>query len=160
MPIARASTQGWRLLSPPSPSARPTTNKRKDSKQIRAWGPHNSAAYLARATEGVGGWGRRPVSARESPVSAREISVGRSSWCCPKQDGRRRIRYSVIATAVSRVPSKTDEARCAIYDRARTALQEALRDYEPLLLAKEQEALDDAIRTLEVINDITLTRLA
>jgi hypothetical protein len=62
--------------------------------------------------------------------------------------------YSVIATAVSRLPSKTDEARCAIYDRARTALQEALRDYEPLLLAKEQEALDDAIRTLEVINDI------
>src|SRR5262249_25170026 len=48
--------------------------------------------------------------------------------------------YSVIATAVSRLPSKTDEARCAIYDRARTALQEALRDYEPLLLAKEQEA--------------------
>ena len=62
--------------------------------------------------------------------------------------------YSIIATAVSRLPSKTDEARCAIYDRARTALQEALRDYEPLLLAKEQEALDDAIRTLEVINDI------
>jgi hypothetical protein len=29
-----------------------------------------------------------------------------------------------------------------------------LRDYEPLLLAKEQEALDDAIRILEVINDI------
>ena len=62
--------------------------------------------------------------------------------------------YSIIATAVSRLPSKTDEARCAIYDRARTALQEALRDYEPLLLAKEQEALDDAIRILEVINDI------
>ena len=62
--------------------------------------------------------------------------------------------YSVIATAVSRLPSKTDEARCAIYDRARTALQEALRDYEPLLLAKEQEALDDSIRILEVINDI------
>ena len=62
--------------------------------------------------------------------------------------------YSIIATAVSRLPSKTDEARCAIYDRARTALHEALRDYEPLLLAKEQEALDDAIRILEVINDI------
>ena len=60
--------------------------------------------------------------------------------------------YSVIATAVSRLPTKTDEARCAIYDRART--QEALRDYEPPLLAKEQAALDDAIRTLEVINDI------
>jgi uncharacterized membrane protein YccC len=62
--------------------------------------------------------------------------------------------YSVIATAVSRLPSQTDEARCAIYDRARTALQEALRDYEPTLFAKEQAALDDAIRTLEVINDI------
>jgi hypothetical protein len=62
--------------------------------------------------------------------------------------------YSVIATAVSRLPSKTDEARCAIYDRARTALQEALRNYEPPLLAKEQAAFDDAIRTLEVINDI------
>jgi len=35
--------------------------------------------------------------------------------------------YSVIATAVSRLPSQTDQARCAIYDRARTALQEALR---------------------------------
>ena len=62
--------------------------------------------------------------------------------------------YSVIASAVSRLPSQTDEARCAIYDRARTALQEALRDYEPALLAKEQAALDDAIRTLEVIDDI------
>ena len=61
--------------------------------------------------------------------------------------------YSVIATAVSRLPCQTDEARCAIYYRARTALQEALRDYEPTLLAKEQAALD-AIRTLEVINDI------
>jgi len=29
-----------------------------------------------------------------------------------------------------------------------------LRDYESPLLAKEQAALDDAIRTLEVINDI------
>src|SRR6516164_7228322 len=62
--------------------------------------------------------------------------------------------YSVIATAVSRLPSQTDEAKCATYDRARTALQEALRDFEPPLLAKEQAALDDAIRTLEVINDI------
>src|SRR6516225_4048505 len=62
--------------------------------------------------------------------------------------------YSVIATAVSRLPSQADEARCAIYDRARTALREALRDYEPPLVAKEQAALDDAIRTLEVIDDI------
>ena len=69
-------------------------------------------------------------------------------------DGHMADYYSVIATAVSRLPSQNDEARCAIYDRARTALQEALRDFEPPLLAKEQAALDDAIRTLEVINDI------
>src|SRR6516225_12352551 len=62
--------------------------------------------------------------------------------------------YSVIATAVSHLPSQTDEARCAMYDPARTALREALRDYEPPLVAKEQAALDDAIRTLEVIDDI------
>ena len=30
------------------------------------------------------------------------------------------------------------------------------RDYEPPLLAKEQMALDEAIRTVEVINDIQL----
>src|SRR6266481_1198284 len=35
--------------------------------------------------------------------------------------------YSVIALAVSRLPSKTDEARHEIYERARTALQETLR---------------------------------
>src|SRR6516165_4276991 len=56
----------------PSPPHQLTTTKRKDSKQIRAWGPHNSDAHLARATEGVGGWGRRPVSAKQ-------ISVGRSN---------------------------------------------------------------------------------
>src|SRR6516164_6351341 len=80
MPIARASMQGWRLLSPPSPSARPTTNKRKDSKQIRAWGPHNSDAHLARATEGVGGWGRRPVSAREIGVRRLELVLPKARW--------------------------------------------------------------------------------
>ena len=67
--------------------------------------------------------------------------------------------YSVITTAVSRLLGQTDEARRAIYDRARTALQEALRDYEPPLLAKEQAALDEAIRTVEVINDIRLAAL-
>ena len=34
--------------------------------------------------------------------------------------------YSVIALAVSRLPSKTDEARHGIYERARIALQEKL----------------------------------
>jgi hypothetical protein len=66
--------------------------------------------------------------------------------------------YSVIATAVSRLPSKTDEARRVIYDRARTALREALLNYDPPLseteLANEQAALDAAISTLEVVNDI------
>ena len=34
--------------------------------------------------------------------------------------------YSVIASAVSRLPSTTDEARHAIYEQARTALHERL----------------------------------
>ena len=37
--------------------------------------------------------------------------------------------YSIIVRAVSRLPSKTDEARYGIYERARTALQETLRNY-------------------------------
>ena len=38
--------------------------------------------------------------------------------------------YSIIARAVSRLPSKTAEARHAIYERARTAVQKSLRTYE------------------------------
>jgi hypothetical protein len=57
--------------------------------------------------------------------------------------------YSVITGAISRSPGKSDEARCAIYERARTALREALRDYEPLLLANEQVALEPAVCRLE-----------
>jgi hypothetical protein len=37
----------------------------------------------------------------------------------------------------------------AIYERARTALREALRDYEPPLLANEQVALEAAVYRLE-----------
>jgi hypothetical protein len=66
--------------------------------------------------------------------------------------------YSVIARAVSRLPGKTDEARHAIYLRARTALREVLRNYDPPLtateLANEQAVLDAAICTVEVVNDI------
>ena len=61
--------------------------------------------------------------------------------------------YPVIARAVSRLPSKTDEARHAIYERARTALQENLRTYDPPLspadLATEQFALEAAITRVE-----------
>jgi hypothetical protein len=58
--------------------------------------------------------------------------------------------YSVIANAISRSSSQTDEARRAIYERARTALREALRDYEPPLLANEQVALEATVCRLEV----------
>jgi hypothetical protein len=62
--------------------------------------------------------------------------------------------YSVIASAVYRLPSKTDEARHAIYERARTALRETLRNYDPPLseteLANEDAALDAAITKVEV----------
>ncbi len=61
--------------------------------------------------------------------------------------------YSVIARAVARFPSKTDEARHAIYERARTALQESLRTHEPPLspaeLATEHYALEAAISRVE-----------
>ena len=66
--------------------------------------------------------------------------------------------YSVIALAVSRLPSKTDEARREIYERARTALQEGLRGLDPPLsetvIANEEAALDAAICTLEVVTDM------
>jgi hypothetical protein len=57
--------------------------------------------------------------------------------------------YSVIADAISRSPSKSDETKRAIYERARTALREALRDYEPPLLENERVALEAAVCRLE-----------
>jgi hypothetical protein len=61
--------------------------------------------------------------------------------------------YSVIARAVSALPSKTDEARHAIYERARIAVQKSLRTYdEPLSpdeLATEQVVLEAAISRVE-----------
>jgi hypothetical protein len=61
--------------------------------------------------------------------------------------------HSVIARAVSRLPSRTDEARHAIYERARTALQETLRNHDPPLseadLTGERSALEVAIERVE-----------
>jgi hypothetical protein len=62
--------------------------------------------------------------------------------------------HSIIASAVSRLPNKTDEARSAIYERARTALRETLHNYDPPLseaeIANVQAALDTAIGAVEV----------
>ena len=62
--------------------------------------------------------------------------------------------YSLLARAVSRLPNKADEeARRAIYDRARAALQWSLRTLDPPIseaeLANAQSALEEAIRKLE-----------
>src|SRR5262249_31748213 len=61
--------------------------------------------------------------------------------------------YPVIARAVSRLPSKTDEARHSIYERARIVLQENLRTHDPPVslaeLATEQFALEAAISRVE-----------
>ena len=57
--------------------------------------------------------------------------------------------YSVIACAVSRLPSETDEARHAVYERARIALRETLGTLDPAVLANEEAALDAAIATVE-----------
>lgn len=58
--------------------------------------------------------------------------------------------YSIIASAVSRLPSNTDEARQAIYQRARTALREALAMVEPSVAANAEAALDAAITEVEM----------
>jgi hypothetical protein len=72
--------------------------------------------------------------------------------------------YSVIADAVCRLPSQTDEARHAIYERARTALRGALLKYDPPLseteLANEQAALEQAIRDLEEVNGIRASAIS
>ena len=51
------------------------------------------------------------------------------------------------------MPSKTDQARHAIYERARTVVQESLRTHDPPLspaeLATEQFALEAAISRVE-----------
>jgi len=61
--------------------------------------------------------------------------------------------YSLIAGAVVRLPNKTDEARRAIYERARTALRESLRALDPPIseaeLADAQSALEEAIQRVE-----------
>ena len=59
--------------------------------------------------------------------------------------------YSAITRAVSNLPNKTDEARRAIYERARTALQESSRTLEisEAELANAQFALEAAIRRVE-----------
>jgi hypothetical protein len=61
--------------------------------------------------------------------------------------------YSLLARAVARLPSKDDEARRAIYGRARTALQESLRALDPPIseaeLANVQSALEEAIQRVE-----------
>ena len=58
--------------------------------------------------------------------------------------------YSVIARAISGLPSKTDEARHAIYERARTVLQ---KRFDPPIsetdLAIERFALEAAIQRVE-----------
>ena len=58
--------------------------------------------------------------------------------------------YSVIARAISGLPSKTDEARHAIYERARTVLQ---KRFDPPIsetdLAIERSALEAAIQRVE-----------
>ncbi len=62
--------------------------------------------------------------------------------------------YSVITRAVSGLPSNTDQARRAIYDRARTALQERLRTLDPPIseaeLVHEKDLLEAAIRNVEM----------
>jgi hypothetical protein len=61
--------------------------------------------------------------------------------------------YSLIARAISGLPGKTEEARSAVYERARTALQKRLSAFDPPIsdtdLAIELFALEAAIQRVE-----------
>ena len=61
--------------------------------------------------------------------------------------------HSVIADAVSRLPPNNDEVRHAIYELARTALQQRLGTYDPPLsddeLASEHYMLEATISRVE-----------
>lgn len=61
--------------------------------------------------------------------------------------------YSLIAGAVSRLPSQTDEARHALYECARTVVQERLRTLDPPIsaaeLGNEEARLDAAVSRVE-----------
>ncbi|MGC2081671.1 MAG: hypothetical protein WA728_37760 [Xanthobacteraceae bacterium] len=62
--------------------------------------------------------------------------------------------YSVVALAVSRLPSKADEARHALYERARTTLKERLHSHDRPVsaagLKTAQFRLEAAIRRVEM----------
>jgi hypothetical protein len=61
--------------------------------------------------------------------------------------------YSLIAGAVSRLPSQTDEARHALYEHARTILQQRLHTLDPPIsaaeLGNEEVGLEAAISRVE-----------
>src|SRR5207237_783932 len=61
---------------------------------------------------------------------------------------------SLIARAVVELPQNTEEARRALYDRARTALVTQLRGRTPRLseaeVTHERQSLDEAIRRIEL----------
>jgi hypothetical protein len=61
--------------------------------------------------------------------------------------------YSLIAGAVSRLASQTEEARHALYEHARTVLQQRLHTLDPPLsaveLGNEEAGLEAAISRVE-----------
>jgi hypothetical protein len=66
--------------------------------------------------------------------------------------------YSIIAHAVSRLPDNTDDARYAIYQRARTALRKTLGRLDPAASANEEVALEAAIMKVEMDLLISIMR--
>jgi hypothetical protein len=70
--------------------------------------------------------------------------------------------YSTIARAVSRLPGKTEEARSAVYELARTALQKRLSAFDPPIsdtdLSIERFALEAAIQRVEKESRFSDTR--
>jgi hypothetical protein len=57
--------------------------------------------------------------------------------------------YPVIGRAVGALDKKSNEARRALYDRARATLADQLQSVDPSLFERERLALEDAIRKVE-----------
>jgi hypothetical protein len=67
----------------------------------------------------------------------------------PATNFRADIFYRVIDRAITQLPSSERETRQKLYDRARGMVSRKLHGQHPSLIAREQRALEKAIRRVE-----------
>jgi hypothetical protein len=66
--------------------------------------------------------------------------------------------HSIIAQAVSKLPTNTFEARQELYDHARATLARQL-EQDPARIRPERQALEKAIRQVETLNMKQFSRI-